>query len=358
MRRAGRSTAPSITFAWIGDTSARFLAAGEDVYSELINLCVWNKSNAGMGSLYRSKHELIFVFKVGKGAHINNVALGRYGRHRTNVWDYVSQNALSGTAKCKLALHPTVKPVAMVADAICDCSNRGGLILDPFRGRRDDPDCGGADWPPCSRDRAQPDLCRRQHRALAATDRQHCAPCRQRAAVLAVWQRSGGRYWRVKIMSRRKTTASTGDGRKGYEVGYGKPPTHTQYRPGQSGYPAGRRKGVRNLKTDVKRTLAMPVKVTEGGRTRTRSTQEAALMVLREKALKGNTRALERIVELAFRFNNDEAGLAQQLPANDQAILAAYVAQFKAAAMTSTTGALADDPASKPGPRSGRKARK
>jgi DNA modification methylase len=110
------------------------LTAGEAIYGELKNLCVWNKSNAGMGSLYRSKHELIFVFKVGNAAHINNVALGRYGRHRTNVWDYVSQNALNGTSKSKLALHPTVKPVAMIADAIRDCSNRSGLILDPFGG--------------------------------------------------------------------------------------------------------------------------------------------------------------------------------------------------------------------------------
>ena len=116
-------------------------------------------------------------------------------------------------------------------------------------------------------------------------------------------------------MSRRKTTVSAGDGKKGYEVGYGKPPTHSRYRPGQSGYPAGRRKGVRNLKTDVKRTLAMPVKVKEGGRTRTKSSQEAALMVLRESALKGNTRALARFLELALRFNNDEAGAAQQLTA-------------------------------------------
>jgi DNA modification methylase len=110
------------------------LAAGEDVYSKLMNLCVWNKSNAGMGALYRSKHEFIFVFKVGKGAHVNNVALGQHGRHRTNVWDYVSQNALNGTTKSKLALHPTIKPVAMIADAIRDCSNRDGLILDPFGG--------------------------------------------------------------------------------------------------------------------------------------------------------------------------------------------------------------------------------
>jgi 16S rRNA G966 N2-methylase RsmD len=110
------------------------LAAGKETYSEHINLCIWCKSNAGMGSLYRSQHELIFVFKVGKRPHTNNVALGRYGRHRTNVWDYVSQNALNGTAKSKLALHPTVKPVAMIADAIRDCSNRGDVILDPFGG--------------------------------------------------------------------------------------------------------------------------------------------------------------------------------------------------------------------------------
>jgi DNA modification methylase len=110
------------------------LAAGREIYSELKNLCVWNKDNAGMGSLYRSKHELIFVFKVGKAAHINNIALGRHGRHRANVWDYPSQNTLNRSAKGKLALHPTVKPVAMIADAIRDCSHRNDLILDPFGG--------------------------------------------------------------------------------------------------------------------------------------------------------------------------------------------------------------------------------
>jgi hypothetical protein len=115
---------------------------------------------------------------------------------------------------------------------------------------------------------------------------------------------------------------------------------------------------VRNLKTDVKRTLAMPVKVKKGGRTRTRSRQEVALMVLREKALNGNERALDRLFELAQCFNNDEAGPAQQLSANDQAILAAYVARFAAVAMTSATGGSADDPVSKPGAGSGPKARK
>jgi DNA modification methylase len=110
------------------------LAAGDEVYTELKNLCVWNKTNSGMGSLYRSRHELVFVFKSGTAAHINNVALGRHGRNRTNVWDYVSQSALSGTSKSKISLHPTVKPVAMIADAMRDCSHRGGLVLDPFGG--------------------------------------------------------------------------------------------------------------------------------------------------------------------------------------------------------------------------------
>jgi DNA modification methylase len=132
---AGRSVNGAIHFVCMDWRHQReLIAAGDEVYSELKNLCVWNKSNAGMGALYRSKHEFIYVFKVGKKPHINNVALGKWGRHRANVWDYVSQNALNGTGKSKLALHPTVKPVAMIADAIRDCSNRGGLILDPFGG--------------------------------------------------------------------------------------------------------------------------------------------------------------------------------------------------------------------------------
>ena len=110
------------------------LAAARDVYSELKNLCFWNKNNAGMGSFYRSKHELVFVFKKGAAPHINNIELGRYGRNRTNVWDYPGQTSFNGTSKSKLVLHPTAKPVALVADAIRDCSHRGGIILDPFGG--------------------------------------------------------------------------------------------------------------------------------------------------------------------------------------------------------------------------------
>jgi hypothetical protein len=110
------------------------LTAGRGAYSELKNLCVWNKTNAGMGSLYRSQHELVFVFKSGKAAHINNIELGRYGRFRTNVWDYPGANSFGAARDAELAMHPTVKPVALVADAILDASRPGGLVLDAFAG--------------------------------------------------------------------------------------------------------------------------------------------------------------------------------------------------------------------------------
>src|SRR5712671_290909 len=109
-------------------------AVGQSVYGELLNLCVWNKSNAGMGSLYRSKHELVFVFKVGTAPHFNAVELGRHGRNRTNVWDYASVNSLAGSRREDLALHPTVKPTALVVDAIQDVTRRGDLVLDSFLG--------------------------------------------------------------------------------------------------------------------------------------------------------------------------------------------------------------------------------
>lgn len=112
------------------------LAAGSRVYSELKNLCVWTKDKGGMGSLYRSQHELVLVYKNGTAPHRNNVELGQHGRYRTNVWNYPGANTLSrkGTEGDLLAMHPTVKPVALVSDAIMDCSARGDLVLDSFLG--------------------------------------------------------------------------------------------------------------------------------------------------------------------------------------------------------------------------------
>jgi DNA modification methylase len=134
---ASHSVAGSIHFAcadWrhLGE----YLMAGKAAYRELKNLCVWAKDNAGMGSLYRSQYELVFVFKHGKATHRNNIRLGRFGRGRSNLWQYRGANSFgrSSDEGNLLALHPTVKPVRMVADAILDCSGRGEIVLDPFLG--------------------------------------------------------------------------------------------------------------------------------------------------------------------------------------------------------------------------------
>jgi DNA modification methylase len=110
------------------------LAAGAQVYSDLKNVVVWVKTNAGQGSFYRSQHELILVYKSGDGPHINNFELGQHGRNRSNVWTYAGVNTFRAGRMDDLGLHPTVKPVALVADALRDCSQRRDIVLDPFMG--------------------------------------------------------------------------------------------------------------------------------------------------------------------------------------------------------------------------------
>lgn len=109
------------------------ISAGLEVYDSYINLCVWNKNNGGMGSMYRSKHELIPIFKNGTAPHINNVELGSHGRYRCNVWDYAGVNSF-GKEQDNLKFHPTVKPVELVKDAILDATKRGQIVLDAFLG--------------------------------------------------------------------------------------------------------------------------------------------------------------------------------------------------------------------------------
>ena len=109
-------------------------AAGRAVYSALKNICVWVKNNAGQGSFYRSQHELVFVFKNGDGEHLNTFELGQNGRTRTNVWNYAGVNSFRAGRMDELRMHPTVKPTALVADAIRDCSKRGSIVLDAFLG--------------------------------------------------------------------------------------------------------------------------------------------------------------------------------------------------------------------------------
>jgi ParB-like chromosome segregation protein Spo0J len=133
-RHSARGSLHYICMDWRHQSA--ILSAGQQAYSKLCNLCVWAKDNAGMGSLYRSQHELIFVFKSGNGPHRNNVQLGQFGRNRTNVWNYPCAGSFgrAGEEGNLQALHPTVKPVALVADAILDCTARGDLVLDPFSG--------------------------------------------------------------------------------------------------------------------------------------------------------------------------------------------------------------------------------
>ena len=110
------------------------IVAGKSCGFDLINLCVWNKTNGGMGSLYRSKHELICLFRKPGAPHVNNVELGKHGRYRTNVWDYAGVNSFGAGRSADLADHPTVKPTALVADAILDVSRHGDIVLDAFGG--------------------------------------------------------------------------------------------------------------------------------------------------------------------------------------------------------------------------------
>ena len=113
---------------------SELLVAGRHAFTELKNLVVWNKTNGGMGAFYRSKHELVFVFKQGKSDHTNSFGLGETGRYRTNVWDYAGISSIGANRSEELAMHPTVKPVALIADAIRDCSRRGEIVLDCFGG--------------------------------------------------------------------------------------------------------------------------------------------------------------------------------------------------------------------------------
>lgn len=113
---------------------AELQRAGLAVFDELKNVCIWNKRNAGMGAFYRSKYEMVFVFKKGDAPHVNTFGLGGQGRHRSNVWDYAGVSGISSTGRDELAMHPTVKPIAMIVDALKDVSGRGAIVLDNFGG--------------------------------------------------------------------------------------------------------------------------------------------------------------------------------------------------------------------------------
>jgi DNA modification methylase len=154
---------------------SEILTAGEEAYSELKNLVVWAKTNAGQGSYYRSQHELVFVFKNGDGPHQNNIQLGRHGRNRSNLWTYAGVNTFRTGRLDDLSVHPTVKPIALVADAMRDCSRRNDIVLDPSL-------YGLGYYDPC----------RRTGRPARLRTRDRSPVCRRRDPPLAGLYQTGG----------------------------------------------------------------------------------------------------------------------------------------------------------------------
>ena len=313
------------------------LAAASDLFAELKNLCVWNKTNAGMGSLYRSKHELIFVFKKGTGPHINNIELGRFGRNRTNVWDYPGQNIFNGTAKSKLSLHPTAKPVALVADAIRDCSHRNGIVLDPFGGV-------GATLIAAEKTGRKARLIELDPRYVDATIKRWQDAHRRTAVKVdaatpgiqrtpaATGVRRGCDDGCSEAGERGSALMTTTAPRKTARSVTSAPPDHTRFQKGRSGNPRGRQKGVRNFAADVKRSLEIPVTLNEQGKAKRVSTQEALILRLREKALKGDARALETLLALArpsTTTRRASARAASTMAPEDQAILDAFAEEVR-----------------------------
>ena len=298
------------------------VTAGRSVYGAMLNLIAWVKTNAGQGSFYRSQHELIGVFRVGAAPHLNTIELGRHGRNRSNVWHYAGANTFRAGRMDDLRAHPTVKPVAMIADAMKDCTRRNEIVLDTF--------CGsGTTLLAAERvgrrgygleiDPGYVDVAVRRWQAFSGRDALHVASgltfeeiglqrCEQEerlpAPVPSISAAGGSRHgpqtafsipqddlnqaataeppdhhnsWRIKPAA---PGASAGplrasSDRTRTQVGYGRPPLHSRFKPGQSGNPKGRAKQSRNLRTIVKQVLNEHMQIREGGRLRRMSAMEA-----------------------------------------------------------------------------------
>jgi hypothetical protein len=269
------------------------LNAAAKRYNEFKNLCVWSKTNAGMGSLYRSQHELVFVFKNGSAQHINNVELGRFGRNRSNVWNYAGLNTFGNDRDTELAMHPTVKPVAMVADAILDCSKRGGIVLDAFAGSGTTliaAEKAGRRGYAMEIDPHYVDTTIRRFETVYGLKALHAESNLDFAAVSR--QRSEKKMPRraKRMLSTKRKTASQ-------KVPAGDPPKHTQFRKGVSGNPKGRPKGAKNLRTLIMEAARDQVTATIGGKTRRISKIQATTMQLATKAAGGDQAAMGKFLD-------------------------------------------------------------
>jgi hypothetical protein len=274
--------------------------------------------------------------RTGDGQTINNVQLGTFGRNRTNVWEYAGQNVVTSERMQALAMHPTVKPVRLVADAILDCSKRVELILDGFAGSGTtiiaaeqsgriacalelDPhyvDVAILRW-----ERLTGEPARHEEAGLTFADmaREREGPALPPMVELSQPSAEGSWMTRSKISH------------DAYEVGYGRPPKHTRFKSGHSGNPKGRPKGTNNLKTDLMDELAERISIGEGGKPKKLSKQRALLKSLAAKAITGDARAMNILLNLMVRVleisaEERESDLIRQ---DDLAILDNFIARQK-----------------------------
>jgi DNA modification methylase len=267
------------------------LSVGRTLYSTLANLCVWNKDNGGMGSFYRSKHELVLVFKVGSVPHINNIELGRHGRNRTNVWDYAGVNTFRTDRLEELAMHPTVKPVQLIADAIRDASKRSDVVLDPF--------CGSGSTIIAAEKTG------RQARTIEID------PAYVDSAIRR-WQIYTGKnayldgtqstFEQIAEARRARTVSEITTRQETKMDDAERADLKTRFKKGQSGNPKGRPGGSKNKTALLRDALFQPIRVKDGNGYRTVPKIVAALEVCLNSALKGDIRSFAKLMEIAQKF--------------------------------------------------------
>ena len=257
-----------------------------------------------MGTFYRSRHELIFAFKNGTAPHINSFELGQHGRYRTNVWQYKGVNTLKAGRMDELALHPTVKPVQMIADAIKDVSRRGAIVLDLFGGSGSTLIAAHKTGRRAFSAKLDPIYCDRIIRRWEALPRTRRN--RSPAASTPGMASSRGRPQNESTKaddagaSARRLRDTT------YEVGYRKPPLEHRFQKGRSGNPKGRPKGSKSVRALLEAVLAAPVTITEGGVAKVIEQRMALFRSLVARAIKGDPRAAALVVKLM-----DDVGMSK-----------------------------------------------
>ena len=277
------------------------LACGRDLELELVNIVVWSKSNAGQGSLWRSQHELLPVLKKGSAPALNNVELGRFGRWRSNVWCYPGASSVGSDAREGLAVHPTVKPRVLLEDALLDVSDRGEIVLEPFAGSGSTLIAAEATDRVCRAIEIDGQLLRRRHPPLAEVDRRRGCP---RADRRDPHDRRGPALARgrgLMVKSKPKSSGPSGP----HEVGYGRPPGHSRFQPGQSGNPAGRRKGQPTVGETLMKEAARLVKIKRGDTVETITKHEVVIRRLFQSAMEGDI-AASRLVLFGLAQNAPE----------------------------------------------------